>query len=149
MRAFSGALEPGKSETEKIRILTETPNHVFLAADRLRMLKIFHSPINFGGTLLRPSHKVACLVGMGRSATSIKLDISSATADCNIVTPSVEDLAACLNADDVRALVIPNAVPAAGAFFSYVGSNTLIPAPWLRDAILAAESLSPLTLSRQ
>ena len=64
--------------------------------------------------LLRPSHKVACLVGMERSATSIKLDVSSATADWIIVTPSVEDLAACLNADNVRALVIPNAVPAVG-----------------------------------
>ena len=41
MRAFSGALEPGKSDTEKIRTLTKSPNHVFLAANCMKMLKIF------------------------------------------------------------------------------------------------------------
>ena len=61
MAAFTAALNAGKSEIEKIKILTDNSNNVFLCADGSRSIKALHSPINFGGSLLRPSNKVACL----------------------------------------------------------------------------------------
>jgi hypothetical protein len=49
----------GKSKFEKVKNLTDSQSNVFLAADGMKMIKIFHSPKNFGGTLLHPSNKVA------------------------------------------------------------------------------------------
>lgn len=146
MVAFTNALNAGRSDTEKIKTLTDNKNYVFLAADRKKSIKIFHSPINFGGTMLRPTNKVVCLTGMGRSAVCVHLDIPSTISDCKIVTPTVEELAACETAEAVGNLIEPNPIPEEEGFFSYEGSNIMIPAPWLRDAIIAAETTKPFEL---
>jgi hypothetical protein len=53
--AFTELLNSGKNKFKKVKNLTDSQNNVFLAADRKKMIKIFHSPKNFRGTLLGPS----------------------------------------------------------------------------------------------
>ncbi len=76
MAAFTGALDAEKTESEKIKNLADNQNNVFLLVDGNGLIKIFHSPKNFGGTLLHPLHKVACLTGLGRSAICVQLDVT-------------------------------------------------------------------------
>jgi hypothetical protein len=71
MEPFTESLNSGKREFQKVKNLTDSQNNVFLAADGKKMIKIFHSLENFGGTLLRPSNKVACLTGLGCSAICV------------------------------------------------------------------------------
>lgn len=146
MAAFTNALDAGKSEFEKVKNLTDNVNNVFLAVDGKRMIKIFHSPKNFGGTLLRPSHKVACLTGLGRSEICVQIDLTSAVADSKLVTPSIEEFEACTTAQDVRDLPIPDIIPGENEVYSYEGSNIMLPAPWLRDTIMNADTLDPFEL---
>ena len=87
MAAFSTALNAGKSAIEKIKNLTDNQNNVFLLVDGTGLIKVYHSPKNFGGTLLRPSNKVACLTGLGRSAICVQLNVASAFADCKMTLP--------------------------------------------------------------
>ncbi len=110
------------------------------------MIKIFHSPRNFGGTLLCPSNKVPCLTGLGRSRICLQLDPTLAPADCKLVTPTIVDFEACLTAQEVRDLQVPSAEPENGGFYSYEGSNIMLPAPWLRDTILNADTQDPFEL---
>ena len=83
MEAFTESLNSGKSKFKKVKNLTDSQNSVFLAVDGKKMIKIFHSPKNFGGTLLHPSNKVTCLTGLGRSAICVQLDPTLAIADAN------------------------------------------------------------------
>ena len=145
MAAFTSALDAEKSEFEKVKNLTDNMNNVFLSVDGRKMIKIFHSPKNFGGTLLRPSHKVACLTGLGRSAICVQVDLTSAVADIKLVTPTIEEFEACSTAQDVRDLPIPEANPENGVY-SYKGSNIMLLAPWLRDTIMNVETRDPFEL---
>jgi hypothetical protein len=119
MKAFTKSLNSGKSKFKKVKNLTDSQNNVFLAVDRKKMIKIFHSPKNFGGTLLCPSNKVACLTGLGRSVICVQLDPRLALADCKLVTPMIAEFEACLTAQDVHDLQVPSAKPEHGGFYSY------------------------------
>ena len=134
------------SVAEKIKNLTDNQNNVLLLVDGKGMIKIFRSPTNFEGTLLRPSHKVACLTGLGCLAICVQLDVSSAVADCKMNTPTRDELAACLIAKEVGNLPVPDLAPNKNEIFSYEGSNVMMPAPWLRNAVLGADTDSPLAL---
>ncbi len=96
--AFTNLLNSGKSEFEKVKNITDSPNNVFLTADEKKMIRIFHSPKNIGGMLLHPLNKVACLTGLGCSAICVQLDSTLAVADCKLVTPTIVDFEACLTA---------------------------------------------------
>jgi hypothetical protein len=146
MEAFTKLLNSGKSKFKKVKNLTDSQNKVFLAADRKKRIKIFHSPKNFGGTLLHPSTKVACLTGLGCLAICMQLDPISALADCKLVTSLIVDFEACLRAKYVRNLQVPSAEPENGGFYSYKGSNIMLPAPWLQDTILNADTKDPFEL---
>ncbi len=147
MAAFTAALDAGRNTADKIKTLSDNQNNVFLLVDGNGLIKIYHSPKNFGGTLLRPSHKVVCLTGLGRSAICVQLNVASAFADCKMNTPTSEELAACTTAKNVRDLPIPNNDPDEDGDFSYAGgSNIMIPAPWLRDTIMNADTQSPFEL---
>jgi hypothetical protein len=146
MEAFTKLLNLGKSNFKKVKNLTDSQNNAFLTADGKKMIKIFHSPKNFGGTLLCPSNKVACLTGLGRSAICVQLDLMLALKDCKLVTPTIVDFEACLTAQDIRDLQVPSTKPENGGFYSYKGSNIMLPAPWLQDTILNADTQDPFKL---
>ena len=146
MAAFTGAMDAGKSELEKIKNLTDNSNNVFLHADGNRKIRCLHSPKNFGGTLLRPTHKVASLTGIGRSAICIQINVALAVAECKINTPTREELAACATAQNVRDIPFPDEAPDENGLFSYEGANIMMPAPWLRDTLFNSESNDPFDL---
>jgi hypothetical protein len=146
MEAFSKSLNSGKSEFEKVKNLTDSQNNVFLAVDGKKMIKIFHSPKNFGGRLLSPSNKVVCLTGLGCSAMCMQLDPISAFTDCKLVTPTFVEFEACLTAQNVPDLQVPSAKPENGGFYSYEGSNIVLPAPWLQDTNLNTDTQDPFKL---
>ena len=142
MAAFSAALGAEASEATKISTLTEDTDTVFLAADSSRQVNIFHSPKNFGGTRMRPTHKVVSLIGFSSAASCTQIDLTTALANKNIVTPTVNELAACTTREEVAALELP---PENG-LVGFEGSNIFIPAPFARDAILNADTRDPFTL---
>ncbi len=61
-------------------------------------------------------------------------------------TPTLEELAACITAQNVRDLPLPDNDPDEDGVFSYKGSNTLLPAPWLRDTLMNAGTDCPFEL---
>jgi hypothetical protein len=69
-----------------------------------------------------------------------------AFADCKLVTPLIVDFEGCLTAQDVHDLQVPSAKPENGGFYSYKGSNIMLPAPWLQDTILNGDTQDPFEL---
>jgi hypothetical protein len=142
MAAFSSILESGLSEEEKLRSLVEDIDTVILAADANNKIMILHSPKNFGGTRSRPDNKVVCMLGMGAHAMCIFIDLRSALADCQIVVPAETDLSDCESAQDVANI----SAPEENGLVGFEGSSIFIPAPVLRDAILASGTNEPFEL---
>jgi hypothetical protein len=102
---------------------------VVLLVDKNVMIKIFHSPKNFGGMLLHPLNKVPCLTGLGCLLICKQLNVTLAVSNCKMNNPSKEELAAYLTAQDVRDLPVPNINPNKNGVFSYKDSNIMLPAP--------------------
>jgi hypothetical protein len=61
---FTGAMDFKASLEVKMRMLDQ-PYGFLLAANKKKGVSILHHPHNFGGTLLCPTNKVGCLVGIG------------------------------------------------------------------------------------
>jgi hypothetical protein len=73
---------------------------------------------------------------MRAQATWVNINLTSALADCNIVVPTVDELAACTTAQEVAAIPAPNV----NGLVGFEGSAIFIPAPALRNAILASNT---------
>ena len=142
IEAFTNTLSSEDTLVQKVRTLTEDVDTVFLAATPDRLINVFHSPKNLGGTRVRPTDKIVCLVGMGVSAIGVLLNKESGLVDANIVVPTVEDLSNCETSDEVDALEIP---PEDG-LVGFAGSGIIIPAPCIRDAIINAATSKPSEL---
>ena len=82
------------------------------------------------------------MLGMGPQAVSVQVDLNSALADCNIIVPTVQELAECRTAQDVADIPAPNDIGLVG----FEGSAIFIPGPVLRDAILNANTTNPSEL---
>jgi hypothetical protein len=76
------------------------------------------------------------MIGLGAQATWVKINLFSALADCNIVVPTVDELAACTTAQEVPEIQVPNITGLVG----FEGSAIFILAPALRNAILASNT---------
>ena len=107
---------------------------VILAADANNKIMILHSPKNFGGTRSRPANKVVCMLGLGAHTMYIFIDLRTALADCQIVVPTVTDLSNCESAQDVANITAPEE----NGLVGFKGTSIFIPAPVLRNAILAS-----------
>lgn len=139
MAAFGPALAADIPFGEKLRALTEDPDTVILAAGNKNQVIVFHSPCNFGGKRFRTANKVGALMGFGPVAGSVIVDENTLTAECEIVSPTIDELVACSTAAEVEALPIPSARGAV----TFQGSATYLPAPFLRDAIINLGSSKP------
>jgi hypothetical protein len=146
MAAFTRWLNSGKRKFERVKNLTDSQNNVLPSVDGKKMIKIFHSPKNFRGTLLCPSKKVTCFTGLGCSAICVQLDLMPAVTDCKCVTPTIVEFETCLIAQDIHDLQVPSAKPEDGGFYSYKGSNIMLPAPWLQHSILNINTQDPFDL---
>ena len=142
LQAFSDILSSESNGAEKLRSLVEEIDTVILAANANNNIMIMHSPKNLGGTRSRPDNKVVCMLGMGPQAVSVQVDLNSALADCNIIVPTVQELAECRTAQDVADIPAPNNIGLVG----FEGSAIFIPGPVLRDAILNANTTNPSEL---
>ena len=142
LQAFSDILSSGATNTEKLQSLVEETDTVILAANASNNIMIMHSPRNIGGTRSRPDDKVICMLGMGSQAISVLIDLNSAFADCNIVVPTVQQLAECETAQDVANIPTPNA----NGLVGFEGSAIFIPGPVLRNVILTANTTNPSEL---
>ena len=118
------------------------PFNVILEASSTKGISVLHNPHNFGGTLLLPTNKVGCLVGTGPVSIPVIVNHGAALLFIQVIVPTIEDSNACLTVDDLSALPTDNA--ASG--INLEALRSFFPAPLLRNAILAADSLSPLAL---
>ena len=74
MEAFSSSMESGNTLIQKMNAITTHQDVSFLGADNKKKAILFHSPSNLGGSLIRPSNKVVCLIGLGPKAIPVILD---------------------------------------------------------------------------
>ena len=138
---FSLALISSESRNTRIKNITEE-NSVILTAGQNGKFQLLHSLIDLGGTRSRRENKVIALIGMGPRAAPVLLDIDSALADCNITTPTLEEIKSCNSVAEFKALEVPEQGPNP----TFEGSGSFIPGPFLLTAIIQADSLDPAVL---
>ena len=122
--------------------MTTDPDLVLFATDSNKKVLVLHSFKNAGGTLLRPEKKTMCLLGTGSLATALEVNHLTLMADCNLVTPTIDALRECTTATEVAEIEAPNE----NGLVTYPGSATFLPAPWLAEAVIAANSSDPFLL---
>jgi hypothetical protein len=115
---------------------------VLFAADSNKKLLVLHSFKNTGGTLLRPEKKLMCLLGTGSLATVFEVDHLTLMVECNLVTPTTDKLWECKTETKVAKIEAPEE----NGLVTYPGSASFLPAPWLADAVMAANSSNPFLL---
>jgi len=132
-------------ETNSNKKMTQLnqPFNVILVATSTRAITVLHNPNNFGGTPLRPTNKVGCLVGTGPVSIPIIVDHGAALHSIQEIVPTIDDINSCLTVDVLSALPTPDDV---AGIINLEALRSFFPAPFLRNAILAMDSLSPLTL---
>ncbi len=114
---------------------------IFTTGENKKLLT-FHSFKNAGGTLLCLDNKLMCLLGTGASATAIEVNFKELMANCNLVTPTIEELSKCKTASKVSELEAPNKT----GLVTYPGSASFLAAPWLVNTVMAANSSDPFHL---
>mmetsp|Transcript_12865 Transcript_12865/g.27933 ORF Transcript_12865/g.27933 Transcript_12865/m.27933 type:complete len:153 (-) Transcript_12865:66-524(-) len=129
MESFSLSMSSNQSMGARLKSLTEEVDSVIFIVDENKKVSVIHSLKNHGGTRTRPTNKNSCLIGLGPQAACVVLNESQAVLDCNIHTPTLDEIEECTTKEDVRALEPPgNLAPV-----TYEGSASFIPAPWLTE----------------
>ena len=136
---FSEALRSELSRDARLRSLVEDTDSMFFAADEEKRIQSYHSLKNLGGTRLRKEHKVIALLGIGPVAACVELSLESALKDCNLKTPTPEKLLECSSTEELAATRAATKV-------NFKGSAFFSPPPFLRDAVLNADTTEPLKL---
>ena len=139
LMSYSNALSSGLTEEEKIRNLTENVNDVVAGVDAENKIMLFHSCANLGGTRARAAHKIVALVGMDQLTYCVEIVISSALTDCNFDAPSLTAYTNCKESKELANL----ATDGDGTFN---GSSMFVVAPFVRDAVIGADTNDPLEL---
>jgi hypothetical protein len=86
----------------RFQTLVADTDNVLLATDTDNKIHALHSFKVAGGTLLRPTTKLMCLLGTGAHATALLVNKQSLLNPCNLVTPTIGKLQACSNEDKVN-----------------------------------------------
>ena len=115
---------------------------VLFATDSNKKLLVLHSFKKAGGALLRPEKKLMCLSGTGALATAFEVSPKTIMADCNLVTPTIDALCECTTAIEVAKIETLDE----NGLVTYPGSASFLPAPWLVDTVIAANSSDPFLL---
>jgi hypothetical protein len=139
---FTEAWLPEKSRDQRFQMLAADPDMVLFAADSNKKLLVLHSFKNAGGTLLRLEKKLMCLSDTGSLATVFEVDHLTLMAECNLVTPTIDELQECKKETKVAEVETPEE----NGLVTYPGSASFLPAPWLADAVRAANSSNPFLL---
>ena len=96
---FTGAIDFEANSNEKLTQLNQ-PFNIILLENSTRGIAVLHNPHNFGGTLLRPTNKVGCLVGTDPVSIPVIVDHGAALLSIQEIVPTIEDINACLTIDD-------------------------------------------------
>ena len=131
---YTEAWSPDKSDATRFQTLVSDIDNVVFGVDQDKNIHALHSFKVSGGSLLRPSTKLMCLLGTGSRATAFIIDRQTLLNPCNMITPTIDELQECSNEDEVKAV---NA-PAEGGLVTYPGSASFLPAPWLRDTVMSS-----------
>jgi hypothetical protein len=140
---FTGAMDFEASLDVRMTRLDQ-PYSLLLVANDKKEVSILHHPHNFGGTLLRPTNKVGCLVGIGPSAVPVIVDHNGALRSIQAIVSLIEDIVGCPMVDSLAALPTPPVD--GGGLVNLEALSCFFPAPFLRNGILALDSLSPFAL---
>jgi hypothetical protein len=81
-----------KNDNERFQNLISDPDNILLATDSDNMIHTLHSFKIVGGTLLRPTSKLMCLLGSGSYATALLVDKPSILNPCNLATPTIDEV---------------------------------------------------------
>jgi hypothetical protein len=131
---YTKAWSPKKSDDVRFQTLISDINSIIFAANQDKNIHALHSFKVAGGTLLRPTTKLMCLLGSGSSVTAFIVDKQSLLNPCNLITPTINELQECFNKDEVNVI---NAPDDDGAV-TYPGSASFFPAPWLSNTVLSS-----------
>jgi hypothetical protein len=123
---YTEAWSPDKSNSVRFQTLVSDINNVIFAADQDKNIHALQSFKVTGGTLLRPTTKLMCLLGTGSSATAFIIDKQSLLNPCNLITPTINELQECSNEDEVNAINAPDdggavTYPGSASFFQPLG----------------------------
>ena len=91
---FTGAMNFESSAKEKMTTLNK-PNSFLLTANHKKEIALLHKPKNFSGTLLRPTNKIGCLLGIGHNAMPIIIDATTALQPLQVVVLPLAKIVAC------------------------------------------------------
>jgi len=139
---FNGAVGFEASQDKKMTTLHQS-NGFYFTANLRNVILFLHNPTNFGGTLLRPTDKVGCLVGIGSKAIPAIVDHQVALLSIQKVVSPITDIDACNTIDELNALPT---TPEIGGIVNLEGLQTFFPAFFLRNAILVEDTFPPLVL---
>jgi hypothetical protein len=134
---FTKAWLPKKGFKQQSQMLTKDPDMVLFAADPSKKLMALRSFKNAGGTLLCQNKKLMCLSG-----PAFVFDPSTLIADCPLVPQTIDALHKCKAAIKVEEIEAPSK----SGLVAYPEPASFLPAPWLADAVTAANSSIPFNL---
>ena len=140
---FTGAMDFKANLDIKMMQLNQ-PYLFLLVANSMREITILHNPHNFGGSLLRPTNKGGCLVRTAPTSIPIIVDHQMALLSIQEIVPSIKDIDNYTMVDKLAALPIPLA--GGGSLINLEALRSFFPTPFLCNAILATDFLSPLAL---
>jgi hypothetical protein len=83
-----------------------------------------------------------CLSGTGEIATVFEVKLLTLMVECNLVTPTIDALFECTPATEVAEVEVPDE----SSLVTYPGSASFLPAPWLADTVITANSSDPFLL---
>ena len=139
---FTKAWSPKQKQDQCFQTLTVDSDMVLFATDSNKKLLVLHSFKNAGGNLFRPEKKLMCLSGTGEITTVFEVNPLTLTAKCNLITSMIDALRECTTAMEVAELEAPDE----NGLVNYPGSTSFLPAPWLADTVVAANSRDPFLL---
>ena len=92
MTGFAKIMDPEISIQRRLDYLTNDEDIVFLGANAIHEIQIFHSPRNLGGSVMRKVNKFVCLIGMGPNATCIEIDkVETSMSKVEVCTPTLDN----------------------------------------------------------
>ena len=139
--AYLTAWSADSTTESKLQLLTNDPGTAVLAGDYHHGIMILHNFKNLGGTILSPHDKYVCFIGANRLVPVVIVNDVAVVENCEIITPSGEDILACNDLEGLLNLTAP-----LDDTITYAGSNTFLPPPWLLDTVIEAQTDDPLKL---
>ncbi len=105
--AFTTAWSTLTANKVKLVTISNDDTLVVIAVNANNKVVVLHSFKNLGGTLLYPTNKFACLVGLGRVISTVIANKASLLFPLDITAPTYNVIISCLDVQEISALVPP------------------------------------------